>query len=191
MEGAHHHAEVVELVFAGPVHWTGKKTEIELNPTAKDRTTGGSCINSEIFRLPVVRFVEKSKNRSRPVATGLLSRHVLELTHAHHSLIVSLSIIKNGQGLVEIGQKHFYMQLECMSLLFSPYLSQILTKLLEALISLQGITISIYVCNACEVILFLFGTINFTTKDRSQPVWTGFFRIVDRSLRVQLRSLNI
>ena len=30
------------------------------------------------------------------------------------------------------------------------------------------------------VIIFLFGTINFTTKDQSQPVWTGFFRIVDR-----------
>ena len=38
-------------------------------------------------------------------------------------------------------------------------------KLLETLISLQGITIYIYVCNLREVILFLFGTINFTTKD--------------------------
>ena len=43
-----------------------------------------------------------------------------------------------------------------------------------------GITISIYVCNAREVILVLFGTINFTTKDWLQPVWTGFFRVVDR-----------
>ena len=67
-----------------------------------------------------------------------------------------------------------------LSLLFSPYLSQILTKLLETLISLQGIKISIYVCNARKVILFLFGTINFTTKDQSQPVWTGFFQVVDR-----------
>ena len=50
------------LVFAGPVHWTGKKTEIELNPTAKDRTTGCGCTNSEFFRLPVATFVEKSKN---------------------------------------------------------------------------------------------------------------------------------
>ena len=70
--------------------------------------------------------------------------------------------------------------LKCMSLPFSPYLSQILMKLLETLISLQGIKISIYVCNAREVILVLFGTINFTTKDRLQPVWTGFFRVVDR-----------
>ena len=67
-----------------------------------------------------------------------------------------------------------------MSLPFSPYLSQILMKLLETLISLQGIKISIYVCNACEVLLFLFGTINFTTKNRLQPLWTSFFHVVDR-----------
>ena len=72
------------------------------------------------------------------------------------------------------------MQLECMSLPFSPYLSQILTKLLETLTSLQGIKLSIHICNLCEVILLLFGTINFTTKSRSQLVWTGFFRVVDR-----------
>ena len=72
------------------------------------------------------------------------------------------------------------MQLECMSLPFLPYLSQILTKLLETLTNLQGIKISIYICNLREVILLLFGTINFTTKNRSQPVWTGFFRVVDR-----------
>ena len=34
--------------------------------------------------------------------------------------------------------------------------------------------------NVHEVILLLFGTINFTTKNRSQPVWTGFFLVVDR-----------
>ena len=42
------------------------------------------------------------KNRSRPVATGLSSRRVLDLTHTHFSLIVGLWIIKNGQKLVEI-----------------------------------------------------------------------------------------
>ena len=72
-------------MFAGPVFWAGKKTEIELNPTAKDRTTGCRCTNSEIFQLPVKMFVEKSKNRKK---TGLSSSHVLELTHAHFSLIV-------------------------------------------------------------------------------------------------------
>ena len=72
------------------------------------------------------------------------------------------------------------MQLECMSLLLSPYLGQISMKLLETLMSLQGIIISIYVCNTREVILFLFGAINFTTKDWLQLVWTSFFRIVDQ-----------
>ena len=59
--------EAMHLVFAGPVRWTGKKTEIELNPTAKDRTTGCGCTNSEFFWLPVAMFVEKSKNRRKPV----------------------------------------------------------------------------------------------------------------------------
>ena len=67
-----------------------------------------------------------------------------------------------------------------MSLPFLPYLSQILTELLETLTSLQAITISIHLCNLREVILVSFGTINFTTKNRLQPVWTGFFRVVDR-----------
>ena len=67
-----------------------------------------------------------------------------------------------------------------MSLPFSPYLSQILTKLLETLTSLRGIEISIHICNLREVILVSLGTINFTTKDRLQPVWTGFFQVVDR-----------
>ena len=67
-----------------------------------------------------------------------------------------------------------------MSLPFSPYLSQILMKLLETLTILQGIKVSIHICNLREVILVLFGTINFTTKHRSQPVWTGFFRVADR-----------
>jgi len=52
-------------------------------------------------------------------------------------------------------------------------------ELLKFLISLQRIKISIYLYNACEVIIFLFGTINFTTKDQLQLVWTGFFCIVD------------
>ena len=99
------------VVFAGPVCWTAKETEIELNPTAKDRTTGCSCTNSQIFQLPVARFVEnlkkQKKNRSRLAATGPLSRHVLDLTHTHFSVIVSLWIIKDGQELVEIWPKTF------------------------------------------------------------------------------------
>jgi len=50
-------------------------------------------------------------------------------------------------------------------------------EVLKFLISLRRIKIPI---NVHEVIIFLFGTINFTTKDQSQPVWTVFFRIVDR-----------
>ena len=61
-----------------------------------------------------------------------------------------------------------------MSLPFLPYLSQILTELLEALTSLQGTKISIYICNLREVILLLFCTINFTTKNRLH------FRVVDQ-----------
>ena len=34
-------------------------------------------------------------------------------------------------------------------------------------------------CNAREVILALFGTIKFITKDQSQPVWTSFLHVVD------------
>ena len=63
----HFFSFVYYLVFAGPVCWTGKKTEIELNPTAKDRTTGCDCTNSKIFWLPVAMFVEKLKNRNKPV----------------------------------------------------------------------------------------------------------------------------
>ena len=55
------------VVFAGPVCWTGKKTKIKLNPTAKDQTTSCSCTNSEFFQLPVATFVEKSKNRRKLV----------------------------------------------------------------------------------------------------------------------------
>ena len=67
-----------------------------------------------------------------------------------------------------------------MSVPFSPYLSQILTKLLKNLTSLQGIKISIHLCNLREVILVLSGIINFTTKNRLQLVWTSFFPVVDR-----------
>ena len=71
------------------------------------------------------------------------------------------------------------MQLECMSLLFSPYLSQILMKLLEPLISLQGIKVSLYICNEHEVILFLFGTINLQQKTGCNQSGLVFFCIVD------------
>ena len=102
----------------------------------------------------VCQKIEKlKKTRSRPVATGLSSRHMLDLTQAHFSVIVGLWIIKTVKNWLRYSQKHFYTQLECMSLLFSLYLTQILTKLLETSISLQGIKISIHICNLRDVIL--------------------------------------
>jgi len=46
------------VVFTGPVDWTENFTETELDTTAKDRTTGCGCPDSESFRLPVLRFDE-------------------------------------------------------------------------------------------------------------------------------------
>ena len=64
--------------------------------------------NCLVASCDICQKIEKpKKNRSRPVATGLSSRHVLELTHAHFSLIVGLWIIKSGQKLVEIWPKTF------------------------------------------------------------------------------------
>ena len=92
------------LVFAGPVRWTGKKTEIGLNPIVKDQTTGCSCTNSEFFSVAscdVCRKIEKPKK------TGLDGCNQSFIPsrvgpYTHFSLIVGLSIIKNGQELVEI-----------------------------------------------------------------------------------------
>ena len=67
-----------------------------------------------------------------------------------------------------------------MSFLFSPYLSQILTKLLEVLISLQIIKISMYLCNELEVIFIFIWYNKFYSKG---PVATGldqFYLFVDR-----------
>jgi hypothetical protein len=47
---------MLKIVFAGPVAWTEKKTETELNTTAKDQTSGCGCTNPETFRLPVTGF---------------------------------------------------------------------------------------------------------------------------------------
>ena len=78
------------LVFAGPVRWTAKKTEIELNPTAKDRTTSCSCTNSEFFRLPVARFVEKSSTLQCP-------------SHSCRNPQESTGILRNGTGILRNG----------------------------------------------------------------------------------------
>ena len=44
----------------------------------------------------------------------------------------------------------------------------------------SDLKIPIHICNLHEVILLSFGTINFTTKNRSQLVWTGLFWVVDQ-----------
>ena len=111
------------------------------------------------------------------------SRHAWESTYFEFEVLETVSFETRQQtheNWLRYSQKDFYTQLQCMFLPFSPYLCQILTKLLEPLTSLQKIKVSIHICDLNEVILLLFGTINFTTKTRSQPVWTGFFPVVDR-----------
>ena len=68
-----------QIVFGGPVHWTEKLTETELNPTAKDQTTSCSCTDSEKFQSPVVRFVKKLKDQKPvlcPVMCWTLLMHI-------------------------------------------------------------------------------------------------------------------
>jgi len=61
---------VQQVVFAGSVHWTKKKTETELNATKKDQTSGCGCINPETFWLLVAGFDVIYKDRRKPVHTG-------------------------------------------------------------------------------------------------------------------------
>ena len=57
--------------------------------------------NFSVASCDICRKIEKPKK------TGLSSRHVLDLTNTHFSLIFGLWIIKNGQELVEIWPKTF------------------------------------------------------------------------------------
>ena len=113
------------LVFTGPVHWTEKETEIELNPTAKDWTTGCGCTNSEIFWLPVVTFVKKSKNQKNqsfvPSCVGPYS-----CTHLPNCWSLNY---KSSQELVEIWPKTFlyatWMDVLSVFAIFQPDLNEI------------------------------------------------------------------
>jgi hypothetical protein len=63
-----------EIVFAGSVGLTEKKTETEPNPTQGNRTIGCSCFVWESVRLPVALFwniQEPIKNRLQLIVTGL------------------------------------------------------------------------------------------------------------------------
>ena len=70
-----------------------KKIEIELNPTAKTRPPVAVAQILNFFGCQLrclSKYQKTKKNRSRPVATGLSSHRVLDLTCAHFSLIVGL-----------------------------------------------------------------------------------------------------
>jgi hypothetical protein len=61
-------------VFAGPVLWTAKRPATAHNRTARDRTSGCSCVDFKTLRLPVAAFSGNHKtdeDRLQSVATGL------------------------------------------------------------------------------------------------------------------------
>jgi hypothetical protein len=69
------------LVFSGPIYRT--EPQSSLFPVAVAHIW-------DQLQLPVAMFckyLKTEKDRFRPVATGLSSRHVLDLTHAHFYLI--------------------------------------------------------------------------------------------------------
>ena len=127
------------------------------------------------FSVASCDVCRKIKNLKK---TGLSSRHMLDLTHAHSSLIVSLWIIKHGQESVEIWPKTF-LYTTWMYVPFAFTISQPnLDRIAWSFDQLQKIRISIHICNLREVVLFAFGTINFTTKDQSQtPSGPVFFML--------------
>ena len=104
---------------------------------------------------------------------------MLELINTHICSIFALWIIKNGQELVEIWPKTFlyatWIYVPSVFAISQPNLKEIAWNFNQSTEN----KIYIYVYNTREVILVLFGTINFTTKDWSQLVWTGFFCVVD------------
>jgi hypothetical protein len=53
------------------------------------------------------KYLKTEKDRFRPVATGLLSRHVLDLTHAQFYLISVPESSKTVKNWLGYGQKHF------------------------------------------------------------------------------------
>ena len=97
MPTTYNEKDTLQLVFAGSVCSTEKMTRTELNPTAKDWTTGCSCTNSKIFSCQLEGLLKNQKtekSQSRLVSTGLLSHHILDLTHTHIYLIFGPWIIK-------------------------------------------------------------------------------------------------
>ena len=77
--------------------WKKDRNRTELNCKRPDHQ-----LRLHKFWIFSVASCDVCQKIEKPKKTGLSSRHVLDLTYAHFSLIVSLWIIKNGQELVEI-----------------------------------------------------------------------------------------
>ena len=88
--------------------------------------------------------------------------------YSHTYLLNFQSLNHKQQSRIgwDMAKNIFICNLNVCPFCFLPYLSQVLTKLLEMLISLQRIKISIHGCNACEVILVFFWY-------NKRPVTTG------------------
>ena len=66
--GLHLRFRHFQLVFAGPVAWTEKKTETEPNATESNRTISCGCLVWELVRLLVALIFKYKKTNKRPVA---------------------------------------------------------------------------------------------------------------------------
>ena len=80
------------IVFAGPVRWIGKKDWNKTEPNCKRPDHRLRLHKFWIFLVASCNVCQKikkpkKKNWYRPVATGLSSHHVLDLTYAHFSLL--------------------------------------------------------------------------------------------------------
>ena len=96
-EGTAENFHLWPIVFTGPVHWTEKRPKSNWTQLQK---TGPLVAVAQIVKIfscqlwGLLKNWKTEKNWSRPVATGLSSCQVLELIHAHFSLIFGLWIIK-------------------------------------------------------------------------------------------------
>jgi len=102
------HTKSSDLVFTSPVYRTGNIHRTKLDWTSLFPVAVAHIWGQFSCQLPCFcRYLKTDKDRSRLVATGLSSHHMLDLTHTHIYLIFGPWIIKNGQELVEIWPKTF------------------------------------------------------------------------------------
>ena len=90
---------MVAVVFAGPVHWNGKKDRNRTEPNCKRPDHQLRLHKFWIFSVASCNLCRKSEKAKK---TSLSSHHVLDPTYTHFSLIAGLWIIKSDQELVEI-----------------------------------------------------------------------------------------